>query len=264
MTNEERARRVARRIAEMIFDRVQRNFRRLIVGNQREIEVEALTDEVTAIILPEFGTAAGPNRHYAAYANHCAIQKKVPMTYHSWKRKGQPKAPDGTEPPVAAAKHDVDSCTGCGEEEANCKCKPEPPAAPTITLKNPTLIQHGDLIHFKGEPCSECEPPAATNGTTQIAREISLALQQFDEAVHNADGTSALKWETLRRLIETRPAAQPLNEEEEWKAFEATFAGRAGYWARSGGVSYNGANTWSGWLARARQDWVEDRKRKRF
>ena len=24
---------------------------------------------------------------YAAYANHCAIQKKVPMTWHSWKRK---------------------------------------------------------------------------------------------------------------------------------------------------------------------------------
>ena len=23
---------------------------------------------------------------YAAYANHCAIQKKVPMTWHSWKR----------------------------------------------------------------------------------------------------------------------------------------------------------------------------------
>lgn len=23
---------------------------------------------------------------YASYANHCAIQKKIPMTFHTWKR----------------------------------------------------------------------------------------------------------------------------------------------------------------------------------
>jgi hypothetical protein len=25
-------------------------------------------------------------QRYAAYANHCAIQKRVPMTWHTWKR----------------------------------------------------------------------------------------------------------------------------------------------------------------------------------
>lgn len=30
---------------------------------------------------------------YAAYANHCAIQRKVPMTFHRWKRQGKPRTP---------------------------------------------------------------------------------------------------------------------------------------------------------------------------
>ena len=35
-------------------------------------------------------SAAGAG-HYASYANHCAIQKRIPMTFHTWKRKGEPK-----------------------------------------------------------------------------------------------------------------------------------------------------------------------------
>jgi hypothetical protein len=28
---------------------------------------------------------------YASYANHCAIQRKVPLTLLSWKKAGEPK-----------------------------------------------------------------------------------------------------------------------------------------------------------------------------
>ena len=31
---------------------------------------------------------------YSAYANHCAIQGKVPMTVHSWRRAGSPRTPE--------------------------------------------------------------------------------------------------------------------------------------------------------------------------
>lgn len=30
---------------------------------------------------------------YASYANHCAIQKKIPMTWHTWKRSQPTPAP---------------------------------------------------------------------------------------------------------------------------------------------------------------------------
>jgi len=37
---------------------------------------------------------------YASYANHCAIQKKVPMTWHSWKREQyQPTSQRETDKP---------------------------------------------------------------------------------------------------------------------------------------------------------------------
>jgi len=29
---------------------------------------------------------------YAAYANHCAIRKQVPLTMLAWKRAGEPKS----------------------------------------------------------------------------------------------------------------------------------------------------------------------------
>jgi hypothetical protein len=34
---------------------------------------------------------------YASYANHCAIQKKVPMTWHSWKREQAAQPTPGSE-----------------------------------------------------------------------------------------------------------------------------------------------------------------------
>lgn len=34
---------------------------------------------------------------YASYANHCAIQKKIPLTYMSWKKAGTPKAPEAAQ-----------------------------------------------------------------------------------------------------------------------------------------------------------------------
>lgn len=32
--------------------------------------------------------------YYASYANHCAIQKQIPLTIHSWRRAGNLKTPD--------------------------------------------------------------------------------------------------------------------------------------------------------------------------
>lgn len=39
---------------------------------------------------------SSPSEHdlYAAYANHCAIQKQIPMTVHSWRKAGCPHAPE--------------------------------------------------------------------------------------------------------------------------------------------------------------------------
>ena len=37
--------------------------------------------------------------------------------------------------------------------------------------------------------------------TIQLARHISVALQQFDESVINADGTAASKFNTLQALL---------------------------------------------------------------
>lgn len=42
---------------------------------------------------PIHGDKHSEDAFYAAYANHCAIQRKIPLTYHSWKRAGRPQVP---------------------------------------------------------------------------------------------------------------------------------------------------------------------------